>query len=140
MKNILFICTFFLISFSLYAAGVKQIDNVELKELIGQGVPVIDVRATSEWQETGVIDGSYLMMFYDETGKYNLDAWLSQLSVVASKDKPVILICLSGSRSHQLARYLNKVLGYIEVYNVKRGIAYWIKQDNPIIAPNSSLY
>lgn len=136
MKDILFVCTFFLISFPLYAAEVMHIDNADLKKLIDQGVPVIDVRATSEWIETGVIDGSHLMMFYDETGNYDLDVWLNQLSVVATKDKPIILICHTGSRSHQLARYLNKVVGYIEVYNVKRGIANWIKQDNPIIAPN----
>lgn len=136
MKKILFICTYFFISFSLYAAEVIHIDNADLKELIDQGVPVIDVRATSEWKETGVIDGSHLMMFYDETGKYDLDAWLNLLSAVATKEKPVILICHTGSRSHQLARYLNKVVGYNEVYNVKRGIANWIKQDNPIVVPN----
>ena len=100
-----------LLSVMTFAAGVTHINNQSLKNLIEQGVPVIDVRTTSEWHETGIIEGSHLMMFYDEKGNYNLDEWLKKLSAVASKDKPVILICLSGSRSNQLVKYLNRVDG-----------------------------
>ena len=131
----LFLSILFLYSASLFAAEVVHIDNDSLKELINQGVPLIDVRASSEWNETGVIQDSHLMMFYNEQGKYNLEEWLTTLATVTSKDKPVILICLSGSRSNQLAKYLNKVVGYKEVYNVKRGIAQWIKEDNPTVVP-----
>ena len=133
MKLFITICLLF--PLNLYAAEVMHIDNTELKELMLQGVPVIDVRATSEWKETGVIEGSHLMMFYNEQRKYNLEAWLNKLSIIAPKDKPVILICLTGSRSNQLAKYLTKVVGYQEVYNVKRGIYLWKKRDNSTVAP-----
>ena len=43
-----------------------------------QGVEVIDVRTTSEWKKTGVVEGSHLIMFYDEKGKYDLNSWLSR--------------------------------------------------------------
>jgi rhodanese-related sulfurtransferase len=135
MRKLLIVYILWLVPFYAYGSGVSHIDNAKLAQLIEHGVPVIDVRATSEWKETGVIKGSYLMMFYDEKGKYNLDAWLNELSAVTMKDEPLILICRTGGRSHQLARYLTKVAGYKDVYNVKRGIIHWITQNNPIIAP-----
>lgn len=132
MKKILVISILFFVNLS-HAAEVSHIDNKTLQNLIEQEVPVIDVRTTSEWQETGVIKGSYLMMFFDERGQYNLDQWLEKLSTIAKKKDPVILICLTGSRSNQLANYLTKIVGYENVYNVKRGIAYWMKQNYPTV-------
>ncbi len=124
-----------LLSQPVFATEVTHVDNKELKVLMQQGVPVIDVRATSEWHDTGVIEGSHLLMFYDEQGKYNLDAWLMEIAQIADKNRPIALICLSGSRSHQLARYLTKVVGYEKVYNVKKGIGYWIRKNNPVVKP-----
>ena len=132
MKKILVISILFFVNLS-HAAEVSHIGNKTLQNLIEQEVPVIDVRTTSEWQETGVIKGSYLMMFFDERGQYNLDQWLEKLSTIAKKKDPVILICLIGSRSNQLANYLTKIVGYENVYNVKRGIAYWMKQNYPTV-------
>lgn len=132
MKKILVISILFFVNLS-HAAEVSHIGNKTLQNLIEQEVPVIDVRTTSEWQETGVIKGSYLMMFFDERGQYNLDQWLEKLSTIAKKKDPVILICLTGSRSNQLANYLTKIVGYENVYNVKRGIAYWMKQNYPTV-------
>ena len=72
-------------------------------------------------------------MFFDEKGIYDLNAWLEQVSKVAGKNEPIILICHSGSRSKQLANYLVNVVGYENVYNVKCGIHYWIKQNNNVV-------
>ncbi len=44
-------------------AEVIQVDNDALQQLIDQGIPVIDVRTASEWQQTGVIEGSHLLTF-----------------------------------------------------------------------------
>ena len=134
INSIFILLTFLAIPFYVFAGDVSHIDNEELKTLIERDVPVIDVRATSEWHETGVIEGSHLMMFYDEKGQYDLNKWLQDLSSITSRDKPVVLICLTGSRSRQLSKYLTKVVGYEEVYNVKRGIADWIKKDNPTVS------
>ncbi|MEJ2115659.1 MAG: rhodanese-like domain-containing protein, partial [Gammaproteobacteria bacterium] len=88
----------------------------------------------SEWQKTGIVEGSHLIMFYDEKGKYDLKAWLAKVENIAKKDEQVILICHSGVRSRQLANYLAKVVGYENVYNVKKGIVYWIKKSNPVVS------
>ncbi len=131
-KN-LFVCIFLCIAGSVCANDVQNINNQELKQLMQQGVEVIDVRTTSEWKKTGVVEGSHLIMFYDEKGKYDLSSWLAEVADVANKDEPLILICHSGSRSKQLAYYLVKESGYKKVYNVKYGIYRWIKQKNSIV-------
>ncbi len=100
------------------------------------GVAVIDVRAPSEWNKTGVVKGSHLLMFYDDNGKYDLNNWLKNVAEIANKDEPVVLICHSGGRTKQLSKYLTSVVGYKEVYNVKRGIAHWIKKKNSVVMPN----
>ena len=133
LRRIILICVFLLFSTLLFASEIQHIGNADLKSLMQQGVTVIDVRTTSEWRETGVIKDSHLIMFFDEKGKYDLHAWLGQVSEVASKNEPVILICHSGSRSKQLAKYLISVVGYEKVYNVKRGIHHWIKQNNNVV-------
>ena len=135
MKKLLTLSVIFLLTYSSHAAEVAHIDNVELQNAIDKEVPIIDVRTTVEWKETGVIKGSHLIMFYDERGKYDLEAWLDKVSIVANKDEPVILICHSGGRSKQLAKYLTDVAGYKDVYNVKKGIIYWIKRNNLTVVP-----
>ena len=118
---------------TLYASEVQHIGNGELKSLMQQDVPIIDVRTMSEWKKTGVIEGSHLIMFHDERGRYNLNKWLQKVAEVANKNEAVILICQTGGRSKQLAKYLTKAVGYENVYNVKRGIVSWIKQNNEVV-------
>jgi rhodanese-related sulfurtransferase len=135
LNKILYICIFIICATSSCASETNDIDNQELKQLMHEGVVVIDVRATSEWQKTGVIEGSHLVMFYDENGKYDIDAWLADVANVADKNQPVVLICHSGGRSKELSKYLVKEGGYEMVYNVKKGITSWIKQNNFVVAP-----
>lgn len=132
LSKIIFVCVIGLVSNQLFANEVQHIGNEEFNNLLLQGVAVVDVRTTSEWRETGVIKDSYLIMFFDEKGKYDLNAWLSKVSDVANKNEPLVLICHSGSRSKQLAKYLISVVGYESVYNVKRGIQHWIKHNNHV--------
>jgi len=136
ISKCLIICISLCIAGSVCANEVQNIDNQDLKQYIQQGVAVIDVRTTSEWKKTGVVQGSHLIMFYDEQGKYDLNAWLAEVAKVVRKDEPVVLICHSGGRSKQLAKYLTKMVGYKEVYNVKHGISHWIKQKNSIVIAN----
>lgn len=135
-KKIIFSCLSFFLVCSVHANEVKNIDNQELKQLVESGVAVIDVRAPSEWNKTGIVEGSHLLMFYDDKGKYNLNNWVASVAEIASKDEPIVLICHSGGRTKQLSKYLTSVIGYNEVYNVKRGIAHWIKKKNSVVMPN----
>ena len=86
-------------------ADVTPVDSAALERLIGRGVPVIDIRTPEEWRETGVIEGSHLLTFFDARGRYDVRAWLSGLAAIASRDEPFALICDSGGRSALVSRF-----------------------------------
>jgi len=116
-------------------AEVVNIDNQQLKALMEQGVPIIDIRRPDEWKQTGVVKGSHLNTFFDKQGRYDVNAWLAKLAPVAGKDDPFILICRTGNRTGIVSRFLDQKLGYKKVYNVQRGITDWIRQGNPVTRP-----
>ena len=61
-------------------AEVIDVDGAGLERLRADGVPVIDVRRADEWRETGVIEDSHLLTFYDKQGRYDLERWLPALA------------------------------------------------------------
>lgn len=115
------------------AEPVQDIDNIQLQNLIESGVPVIDVRTASEWQQTGVIAGSHLMTFFDEQGKYDVQAWLQALQGIAQPDQPLALICATGGRTKAIGQFLNTQVGYQQVFNVGEGIYAWIKAGHEVV-------
>lgn len=123
-----------LMFYSIFAcADVVDINSKELKKLMADGIPVVDVRTAAEWAELGMVEGSEKMTFFDPAGKYDAGKWLSELSGVVDKDQAVILICLTGSRSKLIADWLRNGVGFNTVYNVERGIAEWIGEGNPVV-------
>ena len=123
-----------LMLFSVFArADVVDISSTELKKLMADGIPIVDVRTAAEWAELGMVEGSEKMTFFDPVGNYDAGKWLAELSGVVDKDQPVILICLTGSRSKLIADWLGKGVGFNTVYNVERGIAEWIGEGNPVV-------
>ena len=107
-------------------ADVTQVDSAGLERLRAEGVPVIDVRRADEWRETGVIEGSHLLTFYDAEGNYDLERWLPALRQIAEAGQPVAFICRSGKRSGRVARLLDERFGYSRVYTAQAGILGWI--------------
>ncbi|MEE9334393.1 MAG: rhodanese-like domain-containing protein [Granulosicoccaceae bacterium] len=114
-------------------AGITHVNNATLAELIEQGVPVIDVRRADEWTDTGTIDGSHLITFFDKNGRYDADAWLAKLDKLVSIDEPFVLICAAGVRSRNIAQLLDARLGYTAVHNVKKGINHWIAKGQEVV-------
>ena len=117
-----------------WATEVVQINNQELQQLLEQGVPLIDVRTTTEWQQTGIIKNSHLLTFFDENGRYDAQAWLQQLSVIVSPEQPVAFICAVGGRTQAITHFLTTQLRYQKVYNVSQGIRAWISAGYPTVA------
>jgi rhodanese-related sulfurtransferase len=122
-----------IISAAVHAEPVKT-DIERAKALMAGGVPLIDVRTPREWAATGVIQGSHLLTFFDESGRYDWQAWRSQLAGIAGTDEPVILVCQQGARSNVIADALAKS-GYSQVYDLSSGMQGWLAQDNPTVAP-----
>ena len=104
-------------------------------QLLEQKVPIIDIRRAEEWTQTGIVEGSHLLTFFDAAGNYDARAWLAQLEPIAGKDDPLILICRTGRRTGIVSQFLDKQLGYQKVYNVTKGITHWIDQQHPVVAP-----
>ena len=125
---------------SLFAhAEVINIDNSELDTLVKSGVPVIDIRLQSEWEETGIISGSQLLTFFDERGQHDAAAWLEKVKPIAKPDDPVIVICRSGNRTKPVTQFLSQQAGYSRVYNVKNGIKDWIANGGQVIPAAPSI-
>lgn len=123
------------IGLATFLAGCSQppytnVDSEGLKGLMEQGVPVIDIRRTEEWRETGIVDGSSGLTFVDESGRL-LPGFLEKIDSMP-RDEPVALICRTGSRTDVLARYMIDKLGFQQVYNVRDGITRWIRDGLPV--------
>lgn len=106
-------------------ADVDNIDSYQLKDLMFDGVALIDVREEQEWKDTGIISKSHMITFFDSEGKYDVKKWMSQLKKIVTSDEPVIIICRSGRRSLLVAQYLSENESYNRVYNVVSGINGW---------------
>ena len=115
-------------------ADVKHIDNEKTNELLAEGIPLIDVRTQSEWKQTGIVEGSQLLTFFDEKGNYDIKKWVADLEKIAGKDKPFMLICAVGGRTSNISQFLDGKMGFTEVHDVERGIVDWIKSDLPVVA------
>lgn len=116
-------------------AEVIEIDNAQLKELLAQNVPVVDIRTAPEWSETGIVEGSHLLTFFDASGNYDAASWLKQLAPIAGKEDQVVLICRTGRRTGLVSKFMDQQVGYGKVYNVTKGIRHWIDTGNQVVAP-----
>jgi len=124
--------------FALLLSGCSEplyqdISNSELKALLQQGVPLIDIRTPREWRETGIVPNSHKITFFKEDGSVDTAFFPSFDALVGDKEKAVALICRTGNRTKSLANYLTEKLGYKRVYNVTNGITAWIGEGNPVV-------
>jgi len=135
MKNTHLVGLFlFLVAMGKSHADVIELDNAALAKLQSEGVAIIDVRRLDEWQETGLVEGSHPLTFFDAKGKYDAAAWIDKLNQIVKPDQPVVLICARGVRSSKIADLLDKRLGYSAVHNVTDGILSWLKDNKPVVA------
>ena len=117
-------------------ADVTPVDSTALERLMQRGVPVIDIRTPEEWRETGIIEGSRLLTFFDAQGRYDVRAWLSKLADIAPfRDDPFALICDSGGRSALVSHFLDAQLGYRHVFDAPGGLAQWMAEGRPTVEP-----
>ena len=124
----------FLITIKLAFAEIVDVNNEQITELSNSNIPIVDVRRSSEWEQTGVIPNSILLTFFDEEGDYNYHQWYEKLSLEIDENKPIILICRSGKRSKIIAQMMNENFDHV-IYNAKRGIISWIDEKLITVEP-----
>ena len=115
-------------------AEVIDVNNEEMIKLSNTNIPIVDVRRSSEWDQTGVIPNSILLTFFDEEGNYNFDEWYEKLQLEINATDPIILICRSGKRSKVVANMIDEKFNTI-IYNAQSGINSWISKKLITVKP-----
>ena len=137
MKSLRFIILTIALGLPVQAmADITEVNNSSLEALQAQGITIIDVRRSDEWSSTGIIEGSHGITFFDANGRYDVNAWLTELSELVTPDEPFVLICARGVRSSKIADLLDKRLGYSAVHNVTDGIFDWLEKGKPVVSWN----
>lgn len=91
------------------------------QQFVDSKIKIIDIRTPGEWKSTGLVKGSIPIMFFDERGNYNVDAFLGELNKHVKKNEKFALICNSGSRTQVVGGFLGNQLGY-NVVDLEGGI------------------
>ncbi len=103
---------------TLHADYIRQpIDQ----KFVNSKIKIIDIRTPGEWKTTGLVKGSIPIMFFDEQGNYNVNAFLAELNQHVRKNEKFALICNSGSRTQVVGGFLGNQLGY-SVIDLEGGI------------------
>ena len=114
---------------SIANASFREVDEKEFQKMtIKNNIVVIDIRRDDEFKQYGIIKGAKTITFFNGLGKYDIPTWMSEFSkLVKTKDQPFILYCAHANRSKVVGNFLDKQLGYKNVYDLKGGINYgWI--------------
>lgn len=138
MKKVLSVLiTLFAISTVVQSQTVQHVDALKFRELVNKGnALILDVRTPGEYSR-GHIKGSTLIDISNKD-------FVSRLNLL-QKDKPILIYCLTGSRSHAAASYMART-GFKAVYNLQQGIIDWnrqgfpLEQSNQVIASKSTVF
>ncbi|WP_017754211.1 rhodanese-like domain-containing protein [Calidifontibacillus oryziterrae] len=95
------------------AATYEEVDIAKAKELIEQGVKIVDVRTAEEYAE-GHIPGAVLIPLEEIEGR------LSEFN----QDETYLMVCRSGNRSGQASEILVKN-GVANAVNMLGGMKEW---------------
>ena len=95
---------------------VDEVDPAEVSEHLGNGVVLVDVRESEEWDRGHIPGAVHVPRGYLES---RIDA------AVGDRDARVILYCASGQRSALAAHTLSSLLGYTNVASMTGGITLW---------------
>ncbi len=127
-------CICFLLTIKSVFAEIIDVNNEQIKELSKLNIPIVDIRRSSEWHQTGIVPNSILLTFFDKKGNYNLDEWYKQLRLKINEGEPIILICRTGRRTKIIAEMMDKKFDNV-VYNAKDGITSWIDEKLKTVKP-----
>ena len=116
-------------------ADIIDVNNAQIKELSKNNIPIVDVRRSSEWDQTGVVPKSILLTFFDKEGNYNYDEWYEKLRLEIDEGKPIILICRTGRRTQIIAKMMEIKKFDNVIYNAKSGITSWIDEKLITVKP-----
>jgi rhodanese-related sulfurtransferase len=119
------------------AAHAADISAPEAQAALEAGkLTLIDIRTPPEWRETGVAKGAKRLDILHPGGAQGFVTDLLK-QVNGDRNAPIGLICRTGNRTTQVARYL-EAQGFTQIMNVKEGMAGsgagpgWIRRGLPV--------
>lgn len=95
------------------------------QKLIDSKIKIVDIRTVGEWKETGLIKNSIPIEFFDQSGHYDVKAFMQKFQAKVKPNEPVALICNTGSRTKLVSEFLSKYYHY-NVIDLQGGIQYAI--------------
>jgi sulfur-carrier protein adenylyltransferase/sulfurtransferase len=107
---------------------IDEIDPSKVRELIGEGVAIVDVRETEEFAAGHLPGAKHVPRSYLET---RIEG------VVPDRDAQIVLYCQSGNRSAYGARTLAEDLGYTNVTSMTGGITLWKDRGYDVVVPRA---
>ena len=134
--KLLALMLFFLLNNTQLFAEIYEVNNEKIKMLLENSVPLIDIRTEVEWHETGLINSSHLLTFFDKDGNYDFKKWMSEVEEIADENGPVIIMCRSGRRSHIVTSMMIKENSEYLIYHATNGIKFWIESSNKTVKPD----
>src|SRR6478609_4217546 len=107
---------------------VEEVDPSDVKPLVGNGVPIIDVREAEEYAVAHLPGAKHVPRGYLESRIDN---------AVPDRKQRVILYCATGQRSALAAHTLKTELGFEDVVSMKGGITLWKDRGYDVEVPQT---
>jgi molybdopterin/thiamine biosynthesis adenylyltransferase/rhodanese-related sulfurtransferase len=109
-------------------AQIDEVDPAQVKAGLGNGVVLVDVRESEEF-DAGHIPGA------KHVPRGHLESRIE--NAVADRDAHVVLYCASGNRSALAAHTLKELLGYENVESMTGGITLWKDRGYEVEVPRA---
>ena len=107
---------------------VEEVDPSEVAAHLGNGVVLVDVRESEEWDAGHIPGAKHVPRGYLES---RIEG------AVADRSQRVVIYCASGQRSALAANTLREQLGYENVASMNGGITLWKDRGYDVEVPKS---
>jgi sulfur-carrier protein adenylyltransferase/sulfurtransferase len=108
---------------------VEEIDPAQVSEHLGNGIVLVDVRESGEWDAGHIPGAKHVPRGYLESRVEG--------AVGADRSQPIVVYCASGQRSALAAHTLKDLLGYENVTSMTGGITLWKDRGYKVEVPRS---
>jgi len=113
---------------SFIKSQISEVDPAEVHDLLGDGVVLVDVRETLEF-EAGHLPGA------KHVPRGHLESRIE--GAAPDRSQRVILYCASGQRSALAAHTMTDLLGYERVESMTGGITLWKDRGYEVLVPRT---
>ena len=108
---------------------VEEVDPAQVSEHLGNGIVLIDVRESTEWDAGHIPGAKHVPRGYLESRVEG--------AAGADRSQEIVLYCASGQRSALAAHTLKDLLGYENVKSMTGGITLWKDRGYKVEVPRA---